>query len=128
MQKNLYYNNYYIVTYGQPQSLHVESSNFTSIHILWGRVNCTERNGEISGYNISYFPSSYRSYKKLDNISGTSAMERQYVATRLTPLTHYTFMVTAVSSYNGSSFSLPASVRFQTNRTSGKSFIAFIDP
>ena len=123
----LYYNNI-IVPYGQPQSLRVESSDFTSIHILWGRVNCTERNSEIIGYNISYFPSGHSSYKKSDNISGTSMMERQYVATRLTPFTNYKFMVTAVSSYSGRSFSLPASVMFQTNRTSGRSTIAFTDP
>ena len=119
---------YHIVPYGQPQLLRVESSNFTSIHIRWDRVNCTEHNGEIIGYNISYYPSSHSNYKKSDNILGTSAMERQYVATQLTPLTNYTFMVTAVSSYNGSSFSLPASVTYQTNRTSSKSSIAFTDP
>ena len=115
---------------GRPQSLHVESSrsNSTSIHFLWDRVNCTGRNGEIIGYNISYYPSTYSSYKKFDNISGISTMERQYVATQLTPLTNYTFMVTAVSSYNDRSFSLPASVTYQTNRMSGKSSIAFTDP
>ena len=114
--------------HGQPQSLRVESSNFTSIHILWGPVNCTERNGEIVGYNISYYPSGHSSYKKSDNILGTLVMDRQYVAPRLTPFTNYTFMVTAVSSFNGSSFSLPANVTHQTNRTSSKSSIAFTDP
>ena len=117
---------------GRPQSLRVESSrsNSTSIHFLWDRVSCTERNGKIIGYNISYYPSGHSSYKKSDNniILGTSMMERQYVATRLTPLTNYTFMVTAISSHNGSSFSLPASVTYQTNRTSGKSFIVLIGP
>ena len=116
--------------YGQPQSLRVESSNFTSIHILWDPVNCTERNSEIVGYSISYYPSGHSRYMKSDNIFLTSAMERRYyyVATQLTPLINYTFMVTAVSSYNGSSFSLPAIVAHQTNRTSGKSSIAFTDP
>ena len=112
---------------GRPQSLRVESSrsNSTSIHFLWDRVNCTERNDEIIGYNISYYPEFNRhsSYKKSDNISGTSATERQYVATQLMPFTNYTFMVTAVSHHNGRSFSLPANVTYQTNRTSGKSSI-----
>jgi hypothetical protein len=84
-------------------------------------MSCTERNGQIIGYNISYFPSRYNNYKKSDNIMGTSEMERRYTATQLTPLTQYIFMVTAVSSYNGRSFSDPARIIYWTNRTSGKS-------
>jgi hypothetical protein len=99
----------------------VKFSNSTSIHILWDPMNCTERNGEIIGYNISYYPSRYNSYKKSDNITETSEMERRYTATQLTPLTNYTFMVTAVSSYNSRSFSLTTNIMYQTNRTSGKS-------
>ena len=100
------------------------SSNSTSIHILWDRINCTEQNSEIMGYNITYYPSRHTggSYRKSNYIVGTSEINRQYTATQLTPLTQYTFVVTAVSSYNGHSFSLNATTMYVTNRTSGKSF------
>jgi hypothetical protein len=105
---------------GRPQ-LRVGSSTSTSAHFLWDRINCTERNSEIVGYNISYYPSMNSTYKISDNITGTSEMERRYTATQLTPITNYTFMITAVSNYNDRSFSLAANITYQTDRTSGKS-------
>lgn len=101
---------------GQPRSLRVGSSNLTSIHILWDRISCTERNGEIIGYNITYYPTMYGGvYKKYDYVEGTSEANRQYIAIQLTPITQYEFIVRAVSSHNRSSFSLAATDTFHTN-------------
>ena len=104
----------------------MRSSTSTSIHIVWDRINCNERNGEITGYDVTYYPTMYSGYRISDYVAGTSETNRQYTATQLTPLTNYTFVVTAVSSYNEHSFSLNASTTYETNRTSGKSFTTSI--
>lgn len=100
-------------------SLCVESSNSTSIHILWNRISCTERNGEITGYNITCYPTKYSNYCKSVYVPGTSEIDQHYTAHLLTPVTQYTFVVAAVSSYNEHSLSLSAIITSWTNGTSG---------
>ena len=70
---------------GPVQNLMVSSSNSTSVTIQWDRVECIERNSEITGYRVSY-----------GSVVETVSM-RQYTASGLVPRTEYTFQVLPVS-------------------------------
>jgi hypothetical protein len=70
-----------------------------SIAITWNSTNCGERNSEIIGYNVTYFPTGISD----DNVHhikriGSNDDSREYNATNLIPGTSYTFTVAALSS------------------------------
>ena len=104
---------------GKPQSLRRVSTNSTSVHIMWDRINCTERNGEIIGYKVTYFPRDNSADKKFAYVAGTEELSRQYVAHQLTPHSTYTFVVVAVSNFEELSYSLNVSIDVETNTTTG---------
>ena len=108
---------------GRPQSLRYVFTNSSSVHITWDRISCTERNGEIVGYNVTYFPRINGSDKKYAYVGGTEEFSRQYVAHQLTPRSLYTFVVFAVSSFEELSYSLDTSIDVETNTTTGNLFI-----
>ena len=58
---------------------------------------CHERNGEITGYNITYYPNIYSNQRISLNVSGISKSSRVFVAYNLSPQTSYTFEVRAIN-------------------------------
>ena len=82
------------------QNLMVSSSNSTSITIQWDRVECIERNSNITGYEVSYGVGTTFSTSR--DIFGTDM--RNFTASNLIPRTQYIFGVVPVSvSGNGRS-------------------------
>ena len=87
---------------GAPTSISSTSESSTSISIVWERVACDLRNGEIDGYNVTYYPKGNESdtdiHKVLATVRGVTKSNRTFVASGLEPLTNYTFEVLA---FNG---------------------------
>ena len=88
-----------------PVRITVDSFSGSSIAILWDRVECLERNSEITGYRVEYgrTEEDRRMGRQLrevevENIAGTGAENRRFMATGLLPRTSYTFNVMAVNS------------------------------
>ena len=76
---------------GAPQNITNTSITSTSITIQWEEVECRERNGEISGYQVQLVHNSL-----LDFMLNTS--DQSYTAQGLLPCTNYTFNVSAINS------------------------------
>ena len=76
----------------------------SSIAISWGRVECLQRNSEITGYRVEYGRTeSNRPARQLmemgvEDISGTEAANRRFMVTGLLPRRSYMFSVMAVNS------------------------------
>ena len=73
----------------------MSTSNSTSITVMWDRLSCVDRNGEIIGYRIQY---GITTLSTTVNITGTSASDRNFTASGLVPLTTYMFRIAAVNS------------------------------
>ena len=90
---------------GIPQALVMESSTASSIAISWGRVECLQRNSEITGYVVTLGRSTgdnRMTRQVLEdemtvNIAGTDIESRRFNATGLQPRSNYTFSVMAVN-------------------------------
>ena len=96
------------------------SSNSTSITITWDRVACHQRNGEIDGYNVTYYPKGDKSDINTVVVHGVAESNRTFLASGLQPLTNYTFEVQA---FNGIGYGPAASATFQTLISEGIPFI-----
>ena len=80
----------------------------TVVFVSWERVDCIDRNSEISGYTVYYGPVGGTAVN--DSVSGTN--HRTYTAVGLTPSTNYSIEVAAVNSDGGvGPFSSPIFVR-----------------
>ena len=75
-------------------STSVRESGVTSsaITVQWGEVNCTDRNGNITGYSVQYGVQGSGSTQTRD-VSGTEA-----TISSLMPSTNYSIQVAAVNS------------------------------
>ena len=85
--------------------LSVRSS--TSIHVTWGRPNCRDRNGEITGYSARY------GEKGTSEGDRTVKMVSEVVATIISGLTKetvYTVEVAAVTSAGTGVYSHPLTI------------------
>ena len=69
----------------------------TIVFVSWERVNCIDRNSEISGYTVRYGPVGGTAVN--DSVSGTN--HRTYTAVGLTPSTNYSIEVAAVNNDGG---------------------------
>ena len=67
----------------------------TSITVQWGAVDCIHRNGNITGYIVSYGVQGNGSTQTV-NVSGGEAT--QTIISGLTPSTNYSIEVAAVNS------------------------------
>ena len=92
------------------------SESSTSIHIAWERVACSQRNGEIDGYNMTYYPKGSSSDKTTATVYGVTESNRTFLASGLQPLTIYTFEVLA---FNGAGHGPAAKATFQTSVAEG---------
>ena len=63
--------------------------------VMWDRLSCVDRNGEITGYRIQY---GITTLSTTVNIIGKSASDRTFTASGLVPLTTYMFRIAAVNS------------------------------
>lgn len=95
------------VPVGFPQGLAIASSNATSITISWDRVECLQRNSEITGYRVTYqsTPTSRQTRQLAEDVElanvtvdGTNTADRRFTAMRLLPRISYTLNVMAVNS------------------------------
>ena len=69
----------------------------TNITMEWQRVRCSERNSEITDYVLQYSLEGNDRFTCV-RVSGTNDSNRMYTATRLQPLSRYTFTIAAVNS------------------------------
>ena len=79
---------------GPPRSLRIVSVDVTNITIQWDRVDCQDRNGNINGYRIIYFPISN---PIAQTVSGTRHSDRMLHIVGLPPQTNYTFEIQAIN-------------------------------
>ena len=79
---------------GAPEMLRIVGTSSTTISIAWDAVNCTERNSNITGYEVRYGPVNGTSL----NVSISGADNRTYTASGLMNSTSYSFKVAAESS------------------------------
>ena len=63
----------------------------------WQRVLCSERNSEITHYDLRYSLEGSDS-DRIERVQGTNDSNRMYTATKLQPLSRYTFTIAAVNS------------------------------
>ena len=82
----------------------MSSATTTSITIGWDRVNCFDRNSEITGYTVQYGQAGSND-TFVESVSGTSDSDRVFTATGLTRGVSYTFQVAAVSNEGTGPFS-----------------------
>ena len=68
----------------------------TNITMQWQRVMCSERNSEITHYDLQYGLEG--SGIGTEPMSKTNDSNRMYTAIRLQPLSRYTFTIAAVNS------------------------------
>ena len=69
--------------------------NDRQITIQWEPVECSQRNGEIIGYNVTYYPGGENSMPKFV----AHASDGTFTATGLVFETTYVFEVQAINSY-----------------------------
>ena len=92
------------------------SESSTSIHIAWERVACSQRNGEIDGYNVTYYPEGNSSDKTTATVYGVTESNRIFLANGLQPLTNYIFEVLA---FNIHGYGPAANATLQTSVAEG---------
>ena len=92
---------------GTPQSLVNTSTNLSNITIQWDRLDCLDRNGDISLYRVKYGPTS-----SMDTVPMTTDVStRMFTAIGLAPRMSYTFEVEAFNFNIGP----PASISVATS-------------
>ena len=80
---------------GIPTGIRSTTLNSTSITVMWDRLSCVDRNGEIIGFRIQY---GITTLSTTGNITGISVSDRTFTASGLVPLTTYMFRIAAVNS------------------------------
>ena len=86
----------------------MSTSTSTSITVMWDRLSCVDRNGEITGYRILYGTTT--PLDQTEMITGTAASDRTFTASGLVPLTTYMFRIAAVNSDGVGPYSDPESL------------------
>ena len=86
----------FLASSGAPQNLRINFTD-TTITIEWEPVECRHRNGEITGYNVTYYHGT-----EMNRITlMLPESEHTFTATGLLFTTVYTFKVTALSQQYG---------------------------
>ena len=81
---------------GVPQKLNISSVHLTNITVQWDHVECSQRNGEIDGYRLIYFPSANSSDNESILINGSNS--KTFTIVGLQPRMNYTLILEAVNS------------------------------
>ena len=87
-----------------PTSVSVSEVTSSSITVQWGPVDCTDRNGDITGYSVQYGEVGSGSTQTMP-VSGGSATEA--TISGLMPSTTYFIQVAAVNSAGTGPYSDP---------------------
>ena len=82
---------FFPVPSGVPQAVLAVAIDNDAIFVQWDRIDCIERNSEITGYTICYAPSGGVSSDI--TILGTTRSDRTFTITGLDVFTTYTVMV-----------------------------------
>ena len=104
----------FLVPTGAPINLNGMVVNDREITIQWEPVECSQRNGEIIGYNVIYHPAGDNSMPKSVVIH---ASDSTFTATGLVFDTVYAFEVQAINSYG---IGPPANANVQTSTLQGR--------
>ena len=88
--------------------------NDREITIQWESVECSQRNGEIIGYNVTYYPAGENS---MPNSMVTQASDSTFFAMDLVFNTTYVFEVQAINSYGTGP---PANANVRTSILQGR--------
>jgi len=89
---------------GPPQMVMAEATGRTTISVRWDRVDCLQRNSDITGYIVSYGRRGNESDGETETVMGTTV--RTYTVMELSASTEYFVMVAAM---NGSGVNGPFS-------------------
>lgn len=103
---------------GTPQNLRETSVSDTSITIQWEPVNCSDCNGNITGYNVTYGPAS-----EIKRSMTVAVSDYSFTAVDLLFDTWYIFEVCAFRREYG--YGPPACVTVTTSFLQGKVLVAF---
>ena len=83
---------------GAPETLTATAVFSTNITVQWNRVNCRERNSEITQFVLHYSLDKEPEEEPREvTVAGVSDQERMYTLTRLQPQSGYTVAVAAVN-------------------------------
>ena len=80
---------------GAPQGLNITHFDFTNVTIEWDPVECSQRNGEIDGYRLIYYPTMNSGDNESILIDGSNT--NTYTVVGLQPRVGYTLVLGAVS-------------------------------
>ena len=81
---------------GYPESVVVSGINSSSVFVKWGEVECTESNGEITGYAVQFVSMEDIPFSEGSVVVGGE--ERSVILTGLDYLTLYNISVAAINS------------------------------
>ena len=81
---------------GPPQTVTVTAIGRTTISVRWDRVDCLQRNSDITGYIVSYGQRGNESDGETETVMGTT--DRAYTVMGLNASTEYFVMVAAMNS------------------------------
>ena len=79
---------------GAPQGLNITHFDFTNVTIQWNPVECSQRNGEIDGYRLIYYPTINTGDNESILIDGSNT--NTYTVVGLQPRIYYTLVLGAV--------------------------------
>ena len=102
----------FLVPTGAPKNLTESFIDDRTITIQWETVDCGHRNGEITGYSVTYYPAGQMLKTTMTNISNNIFTARGLIFD-----TKYVFEVQAINSYG---FGPPASKTLQTSVVQGR--------
>ena len=81
-----------------PRAFRTTLVHSTNISVQWERVNCRDRNSEISHYALRFSMSNESEENQREvNVLGVGDTDRMYNITRLQPLSVYTVSIAAVN-------------------------------
>ena len=80
---------------GAPHGINISSVNVTNITIQWNPVECLNRNGEIDGYILTYYPTTNSSDNQSVLIYGSN--NRTFTVVGLQPSISYMLKLRAVN-------------------------------
>ena len=102
-----------------PESFVAVSVNSTMISLRWNRINCIDRNSEITGYHVMQLATGYYSYNDTIYVPGTALNNRRYNLTGVIPAAEYSIAVAAVNR-NGTVGPFTESVIVRTHHPESK--------
>ena len=94
MHKINFLTSYIIAPSGAPQGLNITHFDFTNVTIEWNPVECSQRNGEIDGYRLIYYPTMNSGDSESILIDGSNT--NTYMVVGLQPRVDYTLTLGAV--------------------------------